>query len=130
MKYKKFSKENVWQLPLMFQQVKMRHFWNCSNNDNWLWKLRVFDIFLEEQWPSGSDTDFPIQGSHIQNNCVAPNSTRSFIHLRSIKWVPGISENIVVKIKFLPRSGSVALRQLDHIVYKKGLFATGMIWRS
>ena len=27
-------------------------FWNCSGNDNWFWKLRVFDTIFEEQWPA------------------------------------------------------------------------------
>ena len=45
-------------------------------------------------------------GSHVQNHWVAPRLTQSFILLRSIKWVPGISGNLVVKSKLPPRSGS------------------------
>ena len=36
---------------------------------------------------------------------VAPRSTQSFILPRSMKWVPGISGNLVVKSKLPPRSG-------------------------
>ena len=35
------------------------------------------------------------------------------------EWVAGFSEELVVKIKLSPRSGSVALRQLNPI-HKKG----------
>ena len=37
---------------------------------------------------------------------VAPRLTQPFISPRSIKWVPGISGNLVVKSKLPPRSGS------------------------
>ena len=36
-------------------------------------------------------------------------STQPFILSRSIKWVPGISGNLLVKSKLPPHSGSVAL---------------------
>ena len=49
---------------------------------------------------------FPIQGSRVQNRWVAPRSTQPFIFPRSIKWVPGISRNWVVKSKLPPRSGA------------------------
>ena len=48
---------------------------------------------------------FPIQESRAQNHRVAPRSTQPFILRRSIKWVPGISENWMVKSKLPPRSG-------------------------
>ena len=38
--------------------------------------------------------------------CVASRSTQPFILPRSIKWVPGVSGNLVVKRKLSPRSGS------------------------
>ena len=43
---------------------------------------------------------------HVQNHWVAPRSTQPFILPRSIKWVPGISGNLVVKSKLPPRSDS------------------------
>ena len=46
------------------------------------------------------------QGSRVQNHWIAPTSTQPFILPRSIKWVSGISENLVVKSKLLPQSGS------------------------
>ena len=48
----------------------------------------------------------PIQGSRLQNHWVAPRSTQRLILLRSIKWVPGISGNLVVESKLPPRSCS------------------------
>ena len=39
----------------------------------------------------------------------------SLILSRSIKWVPGISGNLVVKSKLPPRSNSVAFRKLKPI---------------
>ena len=60
-----------------------------------------------------------ILGTRVQNHMVAPRLTQPFILLRSINWVPGISRNLVVKSKMSPRSGSVALRQLNPI-QKKG----------
>ena len=49
---------------------------------------------------------FPIQVSRVQNHWVAPRSTQPFILPRSVKWVPEISGNLVVKSKLPPRSGS------------------------
>ena len=59
-----------------------------------------------EQWPSGFGAGFLIQGFCIWNHWVAPRLTQPFILLRRIKWVPGISGNIVVKSKLAPWSGS------------------------
>ena len=81
--------------------------------------LTLLLITLMEQWPSGQDAGFPIQGSRVQNHWVAPRSTQPFILPWSIKWVPGISGNLVVKSKLPPRSGSVALRQM-YPNHKKG----------
>ena len=47
-----------------------------------------------EQWPSGEDAGFPIQGSRVQNHWAAPSSTQLFILPRLI---PGIYGNLVVK---------------------------------
>ena len=44
--------------------------------------------------------------SRVQNHWVAPSSTQPFILPRSIKWVPGISGNLVVKSKLPPRGGT------------------------
>ena len=54
----------------------------------------------------------------VQNHWVAPRSTQRFTLLRFIKWVPGISEDFVVKSK-LPLEVALALRQLNPI-HKKG----------
>ena len=71
------------------------------------------------KWPSGEGTEFPIQGSWVQNHWVAPRSTQLFILWRLIKCVSGTPGDRVVKSKLSPRSGSVALRQLNPI-HKKG----------
>ena len=42
---------------------------------------------------------FPILKSCVQNHWVAPRSTQPFILPRSVKWVPGISRNLLVKSK-------------------------------
>ena len=52
---------------------------------------------LKMKVTSGLGAGFPIQGSRVQNHWVAP---------RSIKSVPGISGNLVVKSKLPPRSCS------------------------
>ena len=51
---------------------------------------------------------------------VAPRSTQPFILPRSIKWVPGIFGNVLVKSKLPPSSSAVALRQLNTIHKKRG----------
>ena len=48
------------------------------------------------------------------NLWVVPRSTQLVIFLSSIKWVPGISREFVVKRKLSPHSSFVALRQLRH----------------
>ena len=50
---------------------------------------------------------------------VTPRPTQLFFLPRSIKWVPGISGELVVKSKLSPRSGCLALQQLNPI-HKKG----------
>ena len=79
-------------------------------NKRW-WKVTFF-----EQWPSGQGVGYPIQGSRVQNHWVAPWSTQPLILPRSIKWVPGISGNLVVKSKLPPRSGS----SLEAVDIKRG----------
>ena len=49
---------------------------------------------------------FPIQGSRVQYHWVTPRSTQPFILARSMKRVPDIYGNLVVKSKLPPRSGS------------------------
>ena len=65
----------------------------------------TFTFTFMERWPSGSIAGFPIQGPRVQNHWVDPRWTQPFILPRSIKWVPGISGNLVVKSKLPPRSG-------------------------
>ena len=50
---------------------------------------------------------------------VTPRPTQLFFLPRSIKRVPGISGELVVKSKLSPRSGCLALQQLNPI-HKKG----------
>ena len=82
--------------------------------------MTVFNClgFFMKQWPSGQGTLFPIQGSFVQNHWVALRLTQSFILQRLIKWVPGISGNLVVKSKLLLEV-TLTLRQLNPI-HKKG----------
>ena len=42
--------------------------------------------------------------SRVQNHWVAPRSTQPFILPSSIKWIPGISGDLVVKSKLTPPS--------------------------
>ena len=46
------------------------------------------------------------QGSHVQNHWVAPRLSQPFILPKSIKWIPRISGNLLVKSKLPPQSGS------------------------
>ena len=66
--------------------------------------------FLNKHWPCNGlvvkALDSQSRGSRVQNHWVAARSTQPFILPQSIKWVPGISGNLVVKSKLLPRSGS------------------------
>ena len=50
---------------------------------------------------------------------MTPRSTQPSTLLQLIKWVPGISGNLVVKNKLPPHSGPAALRQLNP-THKKG----------
>ena len=56
--------------------------------------------------------------SRVQIHWVAPRLTQPFFLAGSIKQVPGISGNLVVKSKLPPCSGYVALRQLN-LFHKK-----------
>ena len=49
------------------------------------------------------------RGPSVQNDWAVLRSTQPFILPGSIKWVPGISRELVLKSKLSPRSGSVAL---------------------
>ena len=72
---------------------------------NWFCPFRLWRMILGED-KRLNGTGFPIQGSRVQNRWVFPRSTQPFIHPRSIKWVTGISGNLVVKSKLLPWSDS------------------------
>ena len=76
------------------------------------WSMQTRAPFL---YPGG--IGFPIQGSHVQIYWVAPRSTQPFILPRSIKWVPGISGNWVVKSKLPHRSGT-SLEAVETHPYK------------
>ena len=66
-------------------------------------KQECMDSLLEK-CHSGQGTGFPILAVRVQTHWVVPRLTQPFILLRSIKWVPGISGNLVVKSKLPPRS--------------------------
>ena len=70
---------------------------------------------------------FLIQASWYQNHWVAPRSTKPFINLRSIKWVPKPPRDLVVKSKLSPCSGSVAFRQWNLV--HKGAIKTFFIYK-
>ena len=42
-------------------------------------------------------TEFPIDGSRVRKNCVAPRLTRPYIHPRSIKGLPVTPQDLLVK---------------------------------
>ena len=63
--------------------------------------------------------DFPIKGSWVQNHCLAPRSTKSFVPPKLVKWVPGTLGDLVIKSKLSPSNGSASLRQLN-LIHKKG----------
>ena len=65
-----------------------------------------FEYYFMKQQPSGLGVGFPIQESCVQNHWAAPRSTQPSTLPRSIKRVPGISGNLVIKSKLSPRSGS------------------------
>ena len=69
-------------------------------------KLSTKATSVMEQWHSGQGAGFLIQGSRVQNHRVTPRSTQPSILPRSVKWVPGISGNLMVKSKLPPQSGS------------------------
>ena len=84
------------------------HLWLVGQHWTWTnidWNHNTL-CYSMEQWFSGYGAGFPIQGSCVQNQWVAPRLTQPFILPRSIKWVPGISGNLVVKRKLPPWSGS------------------------
>ena len=53
------------------------------------------------QWTSGSSSGFPRLKSQFQNHWVAPKLIQLFILQRLIKWIPGISGKLVVKVNCL-----------------------------
>ena len=77
-------------------------------------------FILMEKWLSGYCTGFPIKGSHVQNHWVTRRSTQPFIILKSIKLVPGISGNLVVKSKLPPRS-SPSLEAVEPLPQKEAM---------
>ena len=71
------------------------------------------------KWSNGLVVKALVQLFYVQNHWVAPISTQPFILSRSIKWVPRISEDLLVKSKLSPCSGPVAARQLKPIQKKR-----------
>ena len=82
---------------------------------NWTFTFNI----RPTNYRSDQGAGFPIQESWIQNRWVVPMQTYPFIHLRLIKWVPGTPGHYMVKSKLSPLSGSVTLRQLNHIHKKE-----------
>ena len=73
-------------------------------------------VYLTEQFTLKSSIQwYHLNTAKIQNYWLAPRSTDPFILQRLIKWVSGYPEDLVVKSKLSPHSGSVALQQLNHI---------------
>ena len=68
----------------------------------------------------------PIQRFRVQNHWMAPRSTQPFILLRSIKRVPGIFGNLVVKSKLLFRSG-YSLETIEPHPWKRVFFFFNII---
>ena len=75
----------------------------------WSWRHRLVVKVL----------DYQLMGPRFKNHWVASRSTQPFIFLMSMKWVPGIPGDFVVKGKLFPHSDSVSFRQLI-TVDKKG----------
>ena len=59
-------------------------------------------LFSRILWSAGS----PIQWFRVRNHWEVPRSTQPFFLPRLIKWVSGISGNLVLQSKLPPRSGS------------------------
>ena len=94
-----------WWLQLKITQIKSKstsHI-NISKKKKTMdagnfasWKCNILIQVIQGFWPSAY-TGFPIQGPRVQIHKLALRSTHPFIFLRSIKWVPWISRNLVVK---------------------------------
>ena len=59
-----------------------------------------------ELWISGWEAGFLIQRSWAQIHWVASKTTQPFIFPRLFKCVPGTAEDLLIKSKLSPRSGS------------------------
>ena len=73
------------------------------------WLIIFFDILHEFEGPL--EVGLFLNSVFLIKAVTAFWLAQLFILLRSIKWVPRISGNLVVKSKLPRRSGSVALRQ-------------------
>ena len=127
--------ELLQNIPLKLRCKRLKSFWQSEKSENefcWVLLIRPHDLshlvgivclyfsrnpllsFLLRHdlkwWSSGQDAGSPIQVFYIQNHWMAPRLTQPFIRLRSMKLVPGLSGNLVVKSKLPPQSGSTALR--------------------
>ena len=98
--------ENM-EITLNFVAAVLLIWFNCLKTAEPLVGNSLF-FYHRRSWysfPSGWGAGFPIQGPRVQNHGVAPRSAQPFILPRSIKWVPWISGELVVKSKLRPRSG-------------------------
>ena len=95
---------------LSYTLFKMKY-WLCYSGIVSLIDEAMFDNTFDSKFDIWSDglvvksLDFQ-PGPQVQNHWAAPRPTQPFILPRSIKWVTGISGNLMVKSKLPPRSGS------------------------
>ena len=108
---------NLWHYPL---QCRVGLEFNCN-----IPSCRLYWLKLQHPWPrrnipytaleppneiccleSTSNTINPNPGGPVFKTTGWLQDWQPFIHLRSIKWVPQISGNIVVKSKLLPQNVS------------------------
>ena len=102
-----FTLNELWPY---YQKYVNQKIMNHATHKSWalqIFKAIVRILLIVSLWSNGLVVKAldSIQGSFVQNQWVAPRSTQPFILLRSIKWVPGISGNLVVKSKLPPWSG-------------------------
>ena len=86
---------------------------NLCHSKYSLWQFYLFNY---------KKTEATEEGVLCSRQPVVPFSIHAFILARSVKWVLGTPEDAVVKSKPFPRSGFVALRQVN-LIHKKGLWS-------
>ena len=103
-----------WQRPLkLLINLVMLRLWVAYLifHQDFLVIMVLFNPFLNTRrsWSNGlvvKALDSQSRGTLFKSHSMAPRSTQPFFLLRTIKWVPGIPWDIVVKNKLCPSSGS------------------------